>query len=367
LNAAIIKLPFNTMLANRAYTKTAWRNWYRSPISGKVTSGRTRSGSRLGCAKGHCSFRMTDDIPFDKTFDLEPDRVKEVAPRVRAIVANNPGPFTFKGTVSYIIGCGKVAILDPGPDDDAHIAALLDAVRGETVTHIFVTHTHRDHSPAVPKVKAATGAKVFAQGPHRPARPLHIGEARRLDASADMDFRPDVALADGEVVSGDGWTMEAVTTPGHTANHMAYALKESDLLFAGDHVMAWSTTIVAPPDGAMSDYMASLQKLARRNEPIYLPGHGAPVREAQRFVQHCIRHRQAREASVLHRLAKGAADIPILVKAIYIGLDPRLVGAASLSVLAHLEDLTARGIVATDGPPSIGGTYRLAEAPLAAG
>jgi glyoxylase-like metal-dependent hydrolase (beta-lactamase superfamily II) len=303
---------------------------------------------------------MSDDIPFDKTFDLEPDVVREVAPGVRAIVANNPGPFTFKGTMSYIIGRGKVAILDPGPDDHAHTAALLDAVRGETVTHIFVTHTHRDHSPGVPKVKAATGAKVYAQGPHRLARPLHIGETRRLDASADMDFRPDVALADGEVVRGDGWTLEAVTTPGHTANHMAFAFKEADLLFAGDHVMAWSTTIVAPPDGAMSDYMASLHKLAARTEPLYLPGHGAAVRDAPRYVQYLIRHRQAREASILHRLGKGAADIPTIVKAVYIGLDPRLTGAAALSVLAHLEDLVGRGVVATDGPPSIAGTYRLA-------
>jgi len=305
---------------------------------------------------------MNDDVPFNKTFDLEPGRVREVAPGVRAIVANNPGPFTFKGTMSYIVGRGKVAILDPGPDDDAHIAALLDAVRGETVSHIFVTHTHRDHSPAAPKVKAATGAKVFAQGPHRLARPLHIGETRRLDASADMEFRPDLALADGEAVSGDGWTLEAVTTPGHTANHMAFAFKEADLLFVGDHVMGWSTTIVAPPDGAMSDYMASLHKLAARGEPLYLPGHGAPVRAAQRYVQFLIRHRAGREASILHRLGKGAADIPTIVKAIYIGLDPRLAGAAALSVLAHLEDLVARGAVATDGPPSIEGTYRLADA-----
>jgi glyoxylase-like metal-dependent hydrolase (beta-lactamase superfamily II) len=307
---------------------------------------------------------MADDIPYDKTFDLLPDTPKEVAPGVRAVVANNPGPFTFKGTMSYIIGSGKVAILDPGPDDDAHIAALLDAVRGETVTHIFVTHTHRDHSPAVPKVKAATGATVYAEGPHRLARPLFIGETRRLDASADTAFRPDIALADGEVVSGDGWTLQALTTPGHTANHMAYAFKERDLLFSGDHVMAWSTTIVAPPDGAMSDYMASLQKLARRSEPIYLPGHGAPVRDAPRFVQHYIAHRQGREASILHRLGKGAADIPTIVKAVYIGLDPRLAGAAGLSTLAHLEDLVARGVVRTEGPPSISGTYRLAERPL---
>jgi glyoxylase-like metal-dependent hydrolase (beta-lactamase superfamily II) len=307
---------------------------------------------------------MSDDIPFDKSFDFVPDKVAEVAPKVRAMVANNPGPFTFKGTMSYIIGRGKVAIVDPGPDDDAHVAALLDAVRGETVTHIFVTHTHRDHSPAVPKVKAATGAKVYAEGPHRLARPLHIGETHRLDASADMDFRPDVALADGEVVRGDGWTIEAIATPGHTANHMSFALKEADLILAGDHIMGWSTTIVAPPDGAMSDYMASLHKLARRSEPLYLSGHGMPIREAPRFVQHLIRHRQGREASILHRLRKGAADIPTIVKAIYIGLDPRLTGAAALSVLAHLEDMVARGEIVTDGPPSIAGTYRLADAPL---
>ena len=305
---------------------------------------------------------MTEDVPFDKTFDFAPERVREVTPQVRAVVAGNPGPFTFKGTMSYIIGRGKVAILDPGPDDDAHIAALLGAVRGETVTHIFVTHTHRDHSPAVPKVKAATGAKVFAQGPHRLARPLHIGEeTRRLDASADMDFSPDVALADGERVSGDGWTLEAVATPGHTANHMAFAFKEADLLFAGDHVMGWSTTIVAPPDGAMSDYMASLHKLARRSEPLYLCGHGMPVREAPRYVQFLIRHRQGRETSILHRLGKGAADVPTLVKAIYIGLDPRLGGAAALSTLAHLEDLVVRGAVTTEGAPSLAGTYRLAD------
>ena len=307
---------------------------------------------------------MSDDVPFDRSFDLAPDHAKEVAPRVRAVAANNPGPFTFKGTVSYIIGRGKVAILDPGPDDDAHVAALLDAVRGETVTHIFVTHTHRDHSPAVPKVKAATGAKVYAEGPHRLARPLHTGETRRVDASADMDFRPDVALADGETVSGDGWTLQALTTPGHTANHMAFAFKEADLTFSGDHVMGWSTTIVAPPDGAMSDYMASLDKLAARNEQTYLPGHGNPVRNAPKYVRHLIAHRKGREASILHRLGKGATDIPTIVKAVYIGLDPRLTGAAALSVLAHLEELVARGAVVTDGVPSIAGTYRLADAPL---
>jgi glyoxylase-like metal-dependent hydrolase (beta-lactamase superfamily II) len=302
---------------------------------------------------------MADDIPFNKTLDLAPDTVDEPVPGVRRVMANNPGPFTFKGTLSYIVGRGKVAIVDPGPDDAAHIGALLDAVRGETVTHIFVTHTHRDHSPAVPAIKAATGATVYAEGPHRAARPLHIGEHNPLDSSGDRDFRPDVQLKDGEVVEGDGWAIEAVTTPGHTANHMAFALKDRGILFAGDHVMGWATSIVAPPDGAMSDYMASLDKLARRGENLYFSGHGPAIADAKRFVNYYILHRKAREASILHRLGKGAADIPSIVRAIYIGIDPRLTGAAGLSVLAHMEDLVARGLVETDGAPAIDGVYRL--------
>lgn len=302
---------------------------------------------------------MADDIPFDKTLELAPDTVGEPMPGLRLVMANNPGPFTFKGTMSYILGRGRVAIVDPGPDDPAHTAALLDAVRGETVTHIFVTHTHRDHSPAVPRIKAATGATVFAEGPHRAARPLHIGEHNPLDASADRDFAPDVALKDGEIVAGDGWTVEAVATPGHTANHMAFAWKEAQALFAGDHVMAWATSIVAPPDGAMSDYMASLDKLARRDENRYFPGHGPAIGNARRFVNAYILHRKARESAIVSRLAKGDRDIPSLVRAIYLGLDARLTGAAGLSVLAHLEDLVARGIVATEGEPAIDGAYRL--------
>ena len=302
---------------------------------------------------------MSEDIPFDKSLALAPDTADEVVPGVRRVMANNPGPFTFKGTISYIVGKGNVAIVDPGPDDPAHIGALLDAVRNETVTAIFVTHTHRDHSPAVPAIKAATGAIVYAEGPHRAARPLHIGEHNPLDASADRDFVPDVALKDGAVVEGDGWRIEAIATPGHTANHMCYALKDTNILFAGDHVMAWATSIVAPPDGAMSDYMASLNKLAKRSETIYLPGHGPAIKDAPRFVNYYILHRKAREASILHRLGKGETDIPTIVRAIYIGIDPRLTGAAGLSVLAHLEDLVARGVVETDGQPAIDGTYRL--------
>ncbi|MGA8992180.1 MAG: MBL fold metallo-hydrolase [Rhodoplanes sp.] len=302
---------------------------------------------------------MTDDIVFDKTFDLGPGQVEEVAPGVRRLLCDNPSPFTFKGTVSYIVGRGEVAIIDPGPDDPRHIAALLDAVRNESVTHVFVTHTHVDHSPGAACVKEATGAITLAEGPHRAARPLHIGEAKRLEASADSDFRPDHALADGEIVAGKGFAIEAVATPGHTANHMAFALRGTDLLFSGDHVMAWNTSIIAPPDGAMSDYMNSLDKLLRRRERVFLPGHGGLVREAPSFVRQYIAHRHAREAAILARLRDGEADIPELVRAIYVGLDPRLVSAAGLSVLAHLEDLVARGLVATDGPPAIASVYRL--------
>jgi glyoxylase-like metal-dependent hydrolase (beta-lactamase superfamily II) len=302
---------------------------------------------------------MSEDIPFNRTLNLAPGVVDNVVPGVRRILADNPGPFTFKGTLSYIVGRSRVAIIDPGPRDERHTAALLDAVRGETVTHIVITHTHRDHSPGAAPLKAATGAPTFGAGPHRPSRPLFIGETKRLDAGGDMDFVPDHRIIDGDVIGGDGFALEAIATPGHTANHMAFALKGTDVLFSGDHVMGWSTSIVAPPDGSMSDYMASLDRLAARPETVYLPGHGDVIRNAPDFVARFIAHRRGREASILHRLGKGETDIPALVRAIYIGLDPRLAGAAALSTLAHLEDLTARGLVATDGVPSISGRYRL--------
>ncbi|MBN9581376.1 MAG: MBL fold metallo-hydrolase [Afipia sp.] len=305
-----------------------------------------------------------DDIPFNKNFPLQHGTVDEVVPGVRRVVCNNASPFTFTGTVSYIVGRGNVAIIDPGPDDEAHRQALLDAVRGETVTHIFVTHTHKDHSPGTARLKAATGAAVYAEGLHRASRERYGDEMAPTESGADYGFRPDVFLKDGDVVEGHGWRLEGVFTPGHTANHMAFAWPERNLTFIGDHVMAWSTSIVAPPDGSMLEYMASLDKLTRRDEQLYLSGHGPEIPDAVRYVRFLMRHRKAREASILHRLAKGEADIPTIVRASYIGIDPRLVNAAGYSVLAHLEDLVARGVVATDGDPTIGATYRLT-APLA--
>lgn len=302
---------------------------------------------------------MAEDIPYDKNFELTPGKVDEPMLGVRRILCNNPSPFTFRGTVSYIVGRGKVAIIDPGPDDPAHNAALLEAVRGETVTHIFVTHTHRDHSPGVPSIKKATGATVLAEGPHRPARPLHVGDGPRLESSNDTDFAPDRALADGEVVQGSGWTVEAITTPGHTANHMAYAFREAGIVFSGDHVMAWSTPVVSPPDGSMGDYMASLHKLEKRPESMYLPGHGGVVRNAKKLVGQYIEHREARETAILRKLSRGESDIPGIVQAIYIGLDPRLTKAAALTTFAHLETLVERDLVSTDGALTLDGRYRL--------
>lgn len=303
---------------------------------------------------------MSEDIAFDRAFESVPGRVEQVSPLVRRVLAPNPSAFTFTGTCSYIIGRGKVAILDPGPDDPAHVAALLDAVRGEEVTHILVTHTHRDHSPAAAAVKVATGALTVGEGPHRPARALLTGEVNPLDASGDTDFRPDIVLPDGETIAGAGWTVTAVATPGHTANHLAFALAEDELVFSGDHVMAWATSIVAPPDGSMGDYIHSLEKLGTRPERVYLPGHGGPVKNAPAFVRDYLDHRLAREAAILRALDRSVETVPDLVRGIYIGLDPRLVGAASLTVLAHLEHLVESGRVVTEGPAALTGRFRLA-------
>ena len=264
-----------------------------------------------------------DDVPFNRNFPLKAGVVEEVRPGVRRVLCNNPSPFTFTGTVSYIVGTGNVAIIDPGPDDEAHAAALLDAVRGETVSHIFVTHTHRDHSPNTPRIKQATGAPVYAEGPHRASRPRFESEKHNPESGSDRDFVPDIRIAHGDVVEGAGWRLEAVATPGHTANHLAFAWPERKFNFVGDHVMGWSTSIVAPPDGSMIDYMESLDRLAAREEDLYFSGHGPEIPDGPRFVRFLIRHRKAREASILHRLAKGETDIPTMVRAIYIGIDPQ--------------------------------------------
>lgn len=297
-------------------------------------------------------------IEFDTRFEPAHGQAVMVAPGVRRVTANNPSPFTFHGTNSYLVGTDTLAVIDPGPEDEAHLKALLAAIGGRPVSHVFVSHTHRDHSPLARRLAEATGARVLAEGPHRPARRLRIGETNPLDASADTDFSPDHALADGEVVAGDGWAIGTVLTPGHAANHAAFALEGTGILFSADHVMAWSTSIVAPPDGAMADYMASLDRLAAREDGLYLPGHGGPVAKPAGFVRALRTHRRMREAAIVERLKAGDRTIPDVVRAIYASTDPRLFGAAGLSVLAHLEDLVARGVVAVDGEVSIDAAYR---------
>lgn len=292
-------------------------------------------------------------LEFETRFDPAHDAPVAVAPDVLRLTANNPGPFTFHGTNSYIVGRETLAVIDPGPDEPAHYRALLKAIAGRPVSHVFVSHTHRDHSPLARRLAAATGATVCAEGPHRAARPLRIGETNPLDASADTDFSPDRALADGTRIDGDGWSLRAIHTPGHTANHTAFALEGADILFSADHVMAWATTIVAPPDGAMADYMASLDRLMERGDRLFLPGHGGPVEKPAAFLRGLKTHRKMRERAILKRLREGDRTIEAMVGAIYRDTDPRLHGAAALSVLAHLEDLVARGMAVSEGPPAI--------------
>jgi glyoxylase-like metal-dependent hydrolase (beta-lactamase superfamily II) len=297
-------------------------------------------------------------LEFDMRFDPRHGEAVEIAAGVLRLTAPNSSPFTFHGTNSYIVGARTLAVIDPGPPDDSHLAALLRAIDGRPVSHIFVTHTHRDHSPLARPLAEATGARMLAEGPHRPAREVHVGEEYRLDAAGDADFRPDRALSDQEIVEGDGWALRTVLTPGHAANHAAFALEGTGMLFSGDHVMAWSTTIVAPPDGSMPDYMNSLDRLLERDDSLYFPGHGGPVRNPQAFVRGLRTHRKMRERAIIERIAQGDRRIPDIVAAIYRDTDPRLFGAAGMSVLAHLEDLVSRGAVSTDGPAALEGEFR---------
>ncbi len=302
---------------------------------------------------------MSDEPKFELGFEPAHGQAITVADNVQRITVPNGGPLTFHGTNSYIVGNKSVCVIDPGPDIDVHFEALMRALEGREVTHIAVSHTHKDHSPLSRRLKAATGAKIVAEGPHRPARPLFEEETNPFAESSDTEFVPDIILKDGETVSGDGWSLTGIATPGHTANHMAFALDESGILFSADHVMAWATTIVAPPDGAMTDYMASLERLMQRDDRIYLPGHGGPVNDPLPFLRGLRTHRRMRERAILERLKVGDRNIADMVKVIYRETDPRLHGAAGLSVLAHLEDLVARGLVACDGVPRLSGHYEI--------
>lgn len=271
------------------------------------------------------------------------ERVQTLTPLVRRVLAANPSPFTFTGTQTYVVGHGTVAVIDPGPDLAQHVDAILAATAGERVAAILCTHTHRDHSPAAAPLKAATGAEIVG------CAPLSLDDdGPRADAAFDTGYAPDRVLGEGERVAGPGWTLEAVATPGHTSNHLCFALAEEGALFSGDHVMGWSTTVVSPPDGDMTAYLASLERLTDRDDVIYYPAHGEPIPEPRRWVRGLIGHRRQREGQILRLLAEGVGLIPDMVARMYAGIDPRLHPAAGRSVLAHLIDLEARACVARE-------------------
>ncbi|MFO1136444.1 MAG: MBL fold metallo-hydrolase [Rhodoblastus sp.] len=303
---------------------------------------------------------MTDDaddkLVHSTAFDVKADDVQQISPLVRRLVENNPGPFTFTGTCTYIVGRGDVAVIDPGRENEAHTQAIIDALKGERIAHIVVTHTHKDHSPGAALLAERTGAPIVGCAPFTPKG----GPESGLDSAHDLAYAPARVLKDGDRIEGDGYTLEAVETPGHASNHLCFALPQERSVFSGDHIMAWSTSIVAPPDGNMTDYMGSLDKLRAREDALLWPGHGGPVMEPQRYMRALAAHRRQREAAIVRRLHAGDETIHDMVARIYDGLDPRLVNAAALSVLAHMEDLVTRGVAVAEGPVTVQGRYRRA-------
>lgn len=309
-------------------------------------------------------------IPYVTLDDPRYGEVVQVSPLVQRVIAKNPSKFTYLGTGTYLIGDRDVAVIDPGPQFEPHRAALELALAGRTVRAILVTHCHSDHSPLSAWLHDVTGAPRVAFGPHRvnldwidddePEEPTEEEKAEaaaaeadgsaRMEESLDLDFRPDVAIADGEVAAaGDGWTITAVHTPGHTSNHMAYALVEERALFTGDHIMGWSTTVITPPDGDMRAYFESLHKVRARHDDVLWPTHGAPVRDAATFVDAFLQHRLDREAGVLAAVRAGTALVPDMVRQLYVGVNERLYKAAGRSVLSHLIKLQQDGLVVPEG------------------
>jgi glyoxylase-like metal-dependent hydrolase (beta-lactamase superfamily II) len=292
-------------------------------------------------------------IPFVRDLEFKYGEVARVSPRVRRVVAENPGPFTYLGTGVYIIGDGDVAVIDPGPMIDAHFEALKNALKGERITHVLVTHSHLDHSPLAHPLAKWAGCQVFGIAAGSPTE-----SEVRMEAGDDLRFKPDITVRDGEIFKGPSWTIEALTTPGHTSNHVCYVLKEENALFSGDHVMGWSTTVISPPDGDMGDYFASLDKVKARGFSTIWPTHGPPVTNVPPFIDAYIAHRRAREQMILDRLKAGDTLIPDMVKVIYKDVDKRLHPAACHSVLAHVIHLVETGKVKAEGPFNLTTQYR---------
>lgn len=285
--------------------------------------------------------------------------LQRLSPNIRRLVAPNPGPFTHYGTGVYVIGAGRVAVLDPGPADPAHVHALMAGLGQETVDAILITHSHSDHSSAVPLLKERTGAPVYGFG-LPPQDPAQESTQNAVEEGRDVLFRPDYFLKDEDVVEGDSWHLQALHTPGHTSDHLCYAFEEEQALFTGDHVMGWSTTVIAPPDGDMDAYIMSLERLLPREDVILYPTHGAPIDSPHDFLIWLINHRHDREEQILRCLAQGLFGIPAIVGQIYSDVPATLHAAAAHSVWAHLIALTRRGVVcAEDGDSSLSGNFKL--------
>lgn len=305
---------------------------------------------------------MADELPFKRTMEFAYGQPRELAPGIVRLVANNPGPFTFKGTNTYLVGTTDLAVIDPGPDDPAHCEAIMTAVGRRQVTHILVTHTHRDHTGGLERLRQETGAKVCGYG-RSPGAPGPVGTSPAGSEYIERDFRPEIVLREGDAISGPGWRLEAVFTPGHAPDHLCFALAQRRVLFSGDHVMAWNTTVIAPPEGNMADYMRSLSRMAARNETLYLPGHGGRIGQPARWVKAYLLHRHWREQMILEAIKSGHATIEQIVSLVYGGIDDRLINAALLSVLAHVEHLIERGLVQCEGPPTFDRRLSAASAP----
>lgn len=297
---------------------------------------------------------MGVQIPFRRELEFEYGRVDEVAPGVRRVIADNPSPFTLYGTGTYILGTGEVAVVDPGPADPQHIRALLDALAGETITHVLVTHTHMDHSPGCALLRKHTDARTYAYGPHGAGK---LEQGVPVEEGGDMDFQPDQLVRHGDVIEGGDWTVECVYTPGHTSNHMCYQLREQKALFTGDHIMGWSTSIISPPDGDMAAYMASLELLLERDDEVYWPTHGPRIDQPKELVRAFIEHRREREAQIRNCIAKGIHRIGDMVPVMYTGTPEFMYPAAARSVLAAVEYLVHKGELVSDGAISLQSAY----------
>ena len=294
-------------------------------------------------------------IPFVYKYDFGYATAEQITPLIRRVTARNPSGFTFHGTGTYIIGSGTVAVVDPGPMIPEHIEALKTAVEGETVSHILITHTHFDHSPAAAPLKEYWDCPTYGFGPHGAGK---IAEGTPIEEGGDMDFVPDVEIRDGDIVEGPGWTVECVYTPGHTSNHMCFALKEEKALFTGDHVMGWSTSVIGPPDGDMTAYMASLEKLLERDDEVYWPTHGTCIKDVKTFVRAFIAHRLDREKQILECVTQGVPLIKDMVRIMYTETDPKMYPAAERSVLAAMERLVSSGqVVCSSDEPTLSATY----------